>query len=197
MTYTLDQWINIFRNGKAIYSTSDLLKITGYSIPTVRKILERLVKKKILTQVKKETFLNNFNFPSFEQTACVIYPPTYISCESILFEEGILEQSPFILTCVTLNKTKSISTKLGKILYQHIKTDLYFGFYSDKGAFFAFPEKALCDFVYLRLKNGEKVSLDEINFDQIKKRKLKKFSKSYPASVRQALGRFIGPENRG
>jgi len=187
MSYTFSKWINLFKEGKAFYTTSDLIKITGYKLASVRKILERLDKKGVLARVTREVFINLFNPPSLEQVACLIYPPTYISGESILFETGILEQSPFALTCITLNKTKTVQTKLGMILYQHIKKELYFGFYQNKGAFFSYPEKALCDYVYLKRKHGESVPLEELNFEELNKNKLKRYLKTYPNSVKQVM----------
>lgn len=85
-----------------------------------------------------------------------IYKNSYVSIESALNSLGIIPDIPFAVTCVSLAKTKTFRIKnYGVFLYQHIKSELFFGFSTIRvGENYSYniatPEKALFDYFYLK-----------------------------------------------
>ncbi|MEK7166145.1 MAG: hypothetical protein AAB874_05050 [Patescibacteria group bacterium] len=129
---------------------------------TSYKILQRLVSYRILERITPGMYmvsgssLNDFVF------ANSLYTPSYISLESALAYYGILEQFPFVVTSITLNKSKTI--KYHKTFeYSHIDKKNYFGFMKDKEFLIATPEKALVDTIYLMSKGLRNIDLGGIN----------------------------------
>lgn len=188
--FTQAKWFDLLRGGKSIYSFAELQRRTKLSKPALRRGLVRLAKIKLVASLGKELYANLVRPPVLEEAASMLYPPAYVSLESALFEHGVLDQAPHVLTCVTLNKTKLFRTKLGEISYAHLKTDLFFGYHTHEGKALAEPEKAALDFVYLQKQNGIEPTLDEWNWEHLDLRRLRKIAAKYPASVQKCLARF-------
>ena len=94
--------------------------------------------------------------------------PSYISLQSALFIHGMLSQIPAAVTAVSLARTKTYSTRFGKIEIHHLDREL-FGVYELAGKYsikLAVPEKALIDLLYLKVApRGRKGRLPEIEID--------------------------------
>lgn len=130
-------------------------------------------------------YANSFSPPSLEEVAGLLYPPSYISSEYALFMHGVMDQAPYVVTCVTLNKTKTFDTDLGRISYFHIKPELFFGYSVQDGIILAEPEKALLDLVYLARKRGLEPTLDELNWEHVRSDRLRCLLGFYPKAVRR------------
>ncbi len=188
--WTQVRWVDLLRQGKSTYSFSELLRISQLSASSLHRALHRLKGKGILLKLTNGIYANTFIPPSLEKVASILYPPSYISLESALSLYGVSEQIPYLVTCVTLNKTKTFHTGLGEIIYSHLKSELFFG-YRDKDGFpLAWPEKAALDFVYLQRQNGLKPTLNEWNWENLDLSKLRSFSQAFPRTVRRHLARF-------
>jgi len=185
--FTQNDWINIFRKGKKIYNLMELMRISGLPLSSTKRAVQRLVKKGMLLKLGKKFYANSFALPDIEETAAVIYPPSYISMESALHKHGISEQVPQMLTCVSTNKTKIFHTALGELSYNHIKKELFFGYEADNGSFTAQPEKAALDFVYIQRMNGLSPSLDEWNWRGMDFGKLNSMAKVYPKTIQRHI----------
>lgn len=189
--FTQADWIKDLREGKSVYDYAELRRLSGLSDLALRKAIQRLLKKKLLLRLRPKLYLNSFKLLSLEEVASLLYPPAYISLESALFIQGIIEQAPHLLTCVSTNKTKIFKTDLGEIAYFHLKKDLFFGYEIRKGIALAWPEKAALDYIYLQLQNGLKPSLDEWNWQNLNIEKFYFLSEPYPQTVRELARRFI------
>jgi hypothetical protein len=189
-SFTLSDWLYVLKGGKKIYHFSELLRISGLSGPALRRAVQRMRQKKILFRLGKGLFANTFALPNLEEVTGFLYPPSYISLESALFMHGVMDQAPYILSCVTTNKTKPFETDLGEIHYVHIKKDLFFGYEIANQMPLAFPEKAALDFIYIQRKNGFKPALDEWNWENLHKNKLEEFMTFFPKSVQNHLNKY-------
>lgn len=89
-----------------------------------------------------------------EFIANILYKPSYLSLDYVLYEHNILTEIPVNVTSVSKNKTKRFSNEFGNFLYHKIKSDLFTGFTIAKKGDFAILKatkaKALFDFLYLR-----------------------------------------------
>ena len=184
-------WVQTLMHGKRVYSFAELLMLTKLSPPALRRALSRLGKRGLLLRLAKGLYANGFQMPSMEEVACLIYPPSYISLESALFIHGILDQAPYVITCVTCNKTKRFETKLGTVLFAHIKPALFFGYKITDRWILAEPEKAALDYIYLQKQNGLDPKLDEWNWENLSTEKLHVIALKYPATVRLLLAQAM------
>ncbi|MCK4297015.1 MAG: type IV toxin-antitoxin system AbiEi family antitoxin domain-containing protein [Candidatus Marinimicrobia bacterium] len=191
--FTQSKWIEILRQGKSIYNFAELIRLSGLSVSSLRRAIHRLIQRGLLIKLSKGLYANSFACPSLEEVAGILYPPSYISLESALFLHGILDQIPHLVTCVSLNKTKTFHTTIGEIAYFHIKKDLYFGYQIKDGVPIALPEKAALDFIYHQRQNGLEPILDEWNWDNLNLNKINYLIESYPKTVQKDVAKHISP----
>jgi len=190
-SFSQTDWVRVLRQGKSIYNFSELMRLSGLSAPSLRKAIHRLLKRKLLLRLKRQLYVNPFALPSLEEVAAVLYPPAYISLESALFMHGVMDQAPHLLTCVSPNKTRIFRTDLGEIAYYHIKKELFFGFEMRDQIALAWPEKAALDYIYLQRQNGIEPSLNEWNWENLDRNKLRQLATNYPQTVRKNLEDFL------
>jgi predicted transcriptional regulator of viral defense system len=120
------------------------------------------LKKGELIQLKKglyvtkgytQTVPDRQNYAEF--IANVLKQPSYLSGEYILQKYGMLTESVFGVTSVTLKKTGKYQNVFGTYMYSTIKEKLFTGFtITAKGGYNikeATKAKALFDFLYFRL----------------------------------------------
>lgn len=94
-----------------------------------------------------------------------LYEPSYVSLEYALSYYGLIPEAIGSITSVSTRKSKAFKTPLGLFRYSSLKTEDFFGFVSvdtpDKQAFWmATPEKAVLDFLHLRLVGRVPVTED-------------------------------------
>ena len=186
-SFTQTDWTDVLRNGKSIYNIAELMRVSGLPISSLRRAIQRLLRRGLLLRLGRELYANPLNTPSLEEVAGVLYPPCYISLESALFMHGISEQIPQMLTCVSTNKTKTFITSFGEIAYLHVKHGLFFGYDITDRLPLAWPEKAALDYVYIQRMNGFAPSLDEWNLENLDLTKMYSLAISYPRTVRNHL----------
>jgi len=84
----------------------------------------------------------------------VLYEPSYLSLDYVLYRHNLLTDVPVNLTLITKNKTATFSNRFGTFLYYKIKDELFCGFELIKEGKFSFfrasKAKALFDYLYLR-----------------------------------------------
>jgi len=141
-------------------------------------------------KIMGNVLLSLIALPALEEVAAVLYPPAYISLESALFMHGVMDQAPHLLTCVSTNKTRIFRTALGEIAYFHLKKELFFGYEMKDRAALAWPEKAALDYIYLQSQNGIEPSLNEWNWENLDRNKLRQLARSYPRTVRKKIEKF-------
>jgi hypothetical protein len=203
-SFRLEDWVRVLRSGKSFYRLGELARLAGHSEPAARQTSYRLARRGWLAFVGKGLYANLLRAegpPTVEEAAGILYPPAYVSLSSALFAHGIADQAPQVLTCVTINKTKTFMTGLGEIRYQQIKPSLFFGYALEGVVPIATPEKAALDFVYLELRNRRRPAVDEWNWEGLDRARLESWAANYPATVRALIRKRIevghgGPVSR-
>ncbi len=138
------------------------------------------VSKEYLDKMKIEGKYSSY----LEFLANLIYNPSYLSSEYILYKHNLLTELPVSFTSVAGEKTASSVNKLGKFIYRKIKEELFIGFEiikdGDFTIFRASKAKALFDFLYLR-KNSliDRNAFEElrINKENLTKKELKEIER--------------------
>lgn len=131
-------------------------------------------KKKYLIKLRKEfyAFPDYQNVPDFGYyIANRIYRPSYISLYSALSFYGMIPESVIQFTSVTSLKTSKFINQFGEFFFQSIKPELMFGYtprnMSDgRTIFFATPEKALLDLLYLNPYYKTEEDMIELRLDE-------------------------------
>lgn len=184
-------WVNFLNEmklrNKRVYTLAEIANIDNTTIKSAKTILQRLKKNRILLNVYK----NIWAVP--ETTIYDIAPlfdhDCYCSMENALFHYNMIKQSPQSFHFISARISKTRNTKLGIIHFHKIRINLYFGFKN----YMAEPEKALLDYLYFCFKDGRKpfTDYDLAGIENLKKTKLQRYVKLYPASIQRYLRKLL------
>lgn len=164
--------------------------------PQILKVqLRGWQKKGLIIKLRRGLYILNKNDRKIEPSriflANALYSPSYVSMEYALGYYDLIPEKVEDVTSITTKKTSKFTNPFGTFVYQHLKTDLFFGFkeIEDENGFpvlIAEPEKAMLDFIYLNLRDFKGKGKDVFslsyrfqNLDILKKRKLMDFAKRY------------------
>ncbi|MEW6409675.1 MAG: hypothetical protein AB1488_06125 [Nitrospirota bacterium] len=129
--------------------------------------------------------------PSRIFVANALYSPSYVSTTYAFGYYDLIPEKVEDVTSITTKKTAKFTNTFGAFIYQHLKTNLFFGFkeIKDENGFpvlIAEPEKAMLDFIYLNLQDFKGKEKDVFslsyrfqNLNILKKKKLTDFAKKY------------------
>ena len=155
---------------RTIFSTNILgyyLDIDNYD--TLKKRIYRLTKGNKLTRLKRGLFYITLKDYSKYECANFLYPPSYVSFETVLQLSGFIFQ-PYtsIFSAAIRNKkyfvdnTKYIYRKIDKEILVNIK-----GIEKRKNYFIATPERAVLDMIYVN-ENFYFDNLRNLDFEKAK-----------------------------
>ena len=147
----------LLQSGQKLFHTQDLGVLWGINNKNTLYITaNRFIKRGILFKVIKGLYstipVDEIN--KYELGAMLLHKYSYLSCESVLFDEGVIFQVPSSITYVS-----SISKKIkfGNIYYSYrkMKTEKLFdsnGIIKKDGYYIATPERAISDLRYFNPK---------------------------------------------
>jgi len=142
------------------------------------KKISLLIRDKYLIPLKRGLYVaENFylkNRQNFEEYLTnILYYPSYLTTEYVLAKQGIIPESVYVYTSVSLKVTRTFKNQFGTFYYRKIKENLFCGFYQ-KPYFenyqikIATLAKALFDYFYFKpfsmVKNIQDLRLNLINF---------------------------------
>lgn len=141
--------------GRPVFTTHELMTISGKSSSTIIQCLNRLVEQGLLIKIYRGVWAQagDKRVSAFEIIS-YLFPRqrVYVSFISALHLHGILEQIPQVVTLASTAHTSTIRTKAGVFEVHQIAPAIFDGFdwYKGEGSFLiAEPEKALIDSLYL------------------------------------------------
>ena len=167
-----------------IENDRNYLKVLFYRYIKNNQVLR--LKRGLYTTKKYIDDLQKANIFSYylEFLANILYQPSYLSLDYILYSHNLLTELPTNFTSITKKKTNTFSNKLGNFIYHKIKDELFCGFKIVKEAEFAISRatkaKALFDFLYLRknlLINKRAVKELRLNLNNFNKVDLEEFKR--------------------
>jgi hypothetical protein len=191
-------WQNFFAeqralHGKVIFSVAELANAGQTTLHTVNTELGRLVKRGLLTRYAHGRYGPNQGVAP-EDILPAIEPGAYVTGFYALFRHHLVTQVPAEVTCFTdrrHNRKADRTTPAGKLRFIRVPASTY----TKPGERAIAPaEQALCDFVWLNLRDGvEPRSLVTFkNLETLSRGRLNKTLRRYPESVRNAVERIIG-----
>jgi len=123
---------------KLPYFDLDILSSVEPNKTYLKILFSRYEKKNRVSRLKKGMYVmkdyldevekrNLFSFYS-EFVANILYQPSYLSLDYVLYQYNLLTEIPKNFTSVTTNKTASFSNAIGNFFYHKIKNNLFCGF---------------------------------------------------------------------
>lgn len=143
-----------------VFTRRNLELLLGSRRRTTDYRIRSLIKKNILVPIKRGMYGNNVLYnktPTPADMALyiggIIVPNSYVSLEYALSYYGILAESVYTMTYITVKKPRKFQNDPFSFSYRNIKLALYFGFtprpFGTLSYQMASPAKALFDFIYL------------------------------------------------
>lgn len=170
-------WKTIKEFPKPFYKLIDFEKIFRQDKITIQKSVERLVKIGVINRLMKDVYVLGDQPSDLTKIAGLLYQPSYLSFESVLFKQGIINQPPFGATFATTERSKKLELGNSEFWFSQIKPELWWGFESRDGIFTASPEKAIVDMLYLKGLGQRLFETDEWYLKPINLKKLGLFLK--------------------
>jgi len=168
---TQSQFIRTLR-GKSvkIFNYGDVFTLFGLeSENAVNSLLTRLKKKEIISWLAKGKYaflLASAPAGDFE-IANFLYPPSYVSLESALSYYGIIDQFPYQITSVTVNKARKINVQGKEYVYAQVRPEFFRDYNNEGGVLIASKVKSVFDYLYLSYKGGRgRGNLKLLNFSR-------------------------------
>ncbi len=116
----------------------------------------------------------------------LIYKPSYISMEYVLFLHNIITENVYTMTLITTKKTAEFKNIFWKFYYNSIKESFFWDYETIKKDWFliyrATPEKALFDYFYFKrwfIFKESYIRELRLNIDNINFKKFEKIVKKY------------------
>jgi predicted transcriptional regulator of viral defense system len=135
--------------------------------------LTRWVRQGLLTKLRQGFYAFPEYLPSRDFALYVsnrIYNPSYISLHTALAFYGIIPEAVVQITAVSSLKTEEFVNDFGTYTYKKVREDLMFGYelmpFGERTIFFATPEKALLDLLYLYPFYNTPDEIEELRLDE-------------------------------
>lgn len=136
--------------------------------------LTRWTKQSLLIKLRNSwysfpEYLKMQNFQYFVSNK--MYSPSYISLQTAMSFYGIIPEAVVATTAVGTLKKANFENAFGSFSYQRILPELFFGyeqkpFLNKMSFYFATPEKAILDFLYLYPYYNTGQEIRELRFDE-------------------------------
>lgn len=144
-----------------------------------RDKVTKLLRRGEIVRVKKGIYvlgrrLRQGTAVSREILGNLLYGPSYISLDYALSWHQLIPERVETVTSVTIHKSKSFSTPLGRFTYQHVKAKYYSPGITariqpdGRGFLIAGPEKAIADKVYFSRGLRSKADMREYLFSDLR-----------------------------
>jgi len=188
-------WVTVIREEakkSSVLRADELAQKYRVGYPSVTQALSRQAERGLVEHVGSKIYFNRLALEaSPKDLVNVLRTRAYISLDSALREYGISTQSPRVLTCVTVERPYEFRGDSIAIRYRGISPRLYWGFKEKETRYSSYqiaePEKALLDWIYLKLQDGVEPTLDELDFSHLKRSKLVEYARRFPGTVLNCL----------
>jgi len=177
------------QHGKVVFSVAELANAAQTSLHAVNTELARLVHRGLITRYAQGRYGLTKGVAA-EDILPEVDPGAYVTGFYALFRHHLVTQAPTEVTCFTNrrhNRKADRITPAGKLRFIRVPAAVYA---KPAGQVVATPEHALCDFVWLNLKDGvDPQSLVTFrNLTALKRWRLNKILRRYPEQVRNTVG---------
>lgn len=170
---------------KDYFTIDDLAKVFDMKRQSLQVALTRLEKRGAIIRLTKGVYQLPDIVANIPAIANQLYPESYISFETALAQYGILSQVPYTITFATIKRPTKVIIGEVQCEFRRLKPELFFGFSLADGVYFAEPEKALLDQLYMVSKGKGVLDTAALDLKAIKKSTLRRYMQQYPKATRQ------------
>jgi predicted transcriptional regulator of viral defense system len=169
---TVEAYGELLRLGNPILTTREAAARLGLSLSRTSNILRGLEEAGVVRHLRIGLWAMGAQIDPFSVAPYLTAPfPAYVSFWSALARHGMIEQIPRQIFVASPDRTRKVPTSIGTYSIHRIVPELFDGYEgSEQTGYFATPEKALFDTVYLRAPRGGRAFLPELslpeNFDK-------------------------------
>ncbi|MFP3911221.1 MAG: hypothetical protein ACLFUT_04010 [Desulfobacteraceae bacterium] len=172
------------------FTISSLQGIFSVSRESARTIATRLVKRKILTRIRRDLYtLVNRQYSLFS-LANALFQPSVISLESALNYWGLIVQAPQIIFSIALRSYQCEVDNITFVYRRMTPSLMRFGQVKIEDFYIAEPEKALLDTLYMRSKGLVELLPEDVNMGKLDPELLSYYGGYFPARVKNLLRLF-------
>ena len=171
------------------FNKNEAAVVIGKRGKNLDKKIARLSKIGYLKTIKKGLYVSAVYADSesgesyMQFVANILRSPSYISTEYVMAREGLIPESVYWITSITIKSSRKYSNFLGNYSYRNIKKSLFLGFeeknWNNNIIYIASKAKALFDYFYLKSTYNIKADVYDtrINWDNFSKDGLLEFEK--------------------
>lgn len=192
---TSDAYGQLLSLGVPIVETREAAARLRVSPNTASKMLRASERAGLARQIHKGLWALDPDVPAAVAAPYLTAPyPAYVSLWSALARHDLIEQIPARIEVASLDRSRAVGTPLGTFAIHRLAPEVFTGFEgSAQEGFFATPEKALFDVVYVRAPRGGIVRFPELTLpDQFNRQLLEEWTKAIPrARLRTIVRRGI------
>jgi predicted transcriptional regulator of viral defense system len=145
----VDILFEIYKDSRTVFRINDIALLINSNDCLLYQKLNKLVKKGKLLNIRKGIYAKEGY--KFEELACLLYTPTYISLGYVLQRSGIIFQYDSAITNVSY-LSREIYVNEQSIRYRQIKREILLntsGIENKNNINIATPERAFLDTLYL------------------------------------------------
>ncbi len=175
---------------KVIYTPAELAQMDCYGEVSIGTLMQMLVKKGVLVRYAQ----SRYGLPGLrlEDLVQSMDETAYVTGQFALYRHGIVSRQPDSCTCFTLRHhyQTHVKTAFGDIEFHAIDEPIYFA--PDLRVLVASTSQAVCDFVYLRCKQGKTQDIKLENPERINPSRIFAHIRRYPTEEEQELRQILG-----
>lgn len=158
-----------------IFSLEDIINLfPDQSLKTLKNNLSRWMKQNRFIRLKRDLYefveLGVESKITDLYVANRLYEPSYVSLETALSIYSIIPDIAIQVTSLTTRPTRNFKNKYGLFLYRTCRKRAFTGYrlvsYGADKVLIADKEKAFVDFLYYRLRSGNRLDFKEERFEE-------------------------------
>ncbi|MGH2837662.1 MAG: type IV toxin-antitoxin system AbiEi family antitoxin domain-containing protein [Thermoleophilaceae bacterium] len=163
-----DAYSELLAIGRPVIETKEAAARLGVNSNTAGKILRTIERAGLARQVHKGLWtLDPDITPAVLATYLTAPYPAYVSFWSAFARHDMIEQIPTRTEIASLGRARTLDTPLGSFAIHRLAPEVFTGFEgTPRSGYFARPEKALFDVVYVRAPRGAVVRFPELTLPQ-------------------------------
>jgi len=162
------------RHNLRVFSLQDIANLfPDAHLATLKNNLVSWVDKGYIERLKRDLYACTAPFWGSElpdlYVANKLYTPSYVSLETALSLYNIIPEIAVQVTSITTRPSREFKNRYGLFIYRRCKKRAFTGYrmvaYEGYKVLIAEREKALVDFFYVKLSQGQPVDFDEERFE--------------------------------
>ncbi len=180
----------LLKKGMVIFTPRDFQRMFRATPSRAKYFLEEYARGGLFLRLKKGLYALKSDPPQEEETANLLYRPSYISFEYALAAYNVLPEMVYSVTSATPKTTRLFVVGERTFAYFTIRREAFAGYTpvqrSGRNVLMAEPEKALVDYLYF-VSLGKKPGNDRLNLAGLNQDKIRQYANLYQRPSLEAL----------